>query len=209
MKQLPCKVEGHGLKYLIDPQTPSQCGHPQCIINSIAHTAKRGKKTRILWNMIVAKNLQEDCGSYITEQLLSYCQKKKEKGTPWYPIINWNWLRFKLMNFVDKNITKKKEQYGQFGETMEGLVDEADFVMDNEHKDNAYRKLLYKEMAARIEKKYGIHWVLYLQDAISMLDIVKIESERFSVISPKAKRIKSELMKWAEATDFPSKKDEP
>jgi hypothetical protein len=42
-----------------------------------------------------------------------------------------------------------------------------------------------------------------------MLDIVKIESERFSVISPKAKRIKSELMKWAEATDFPSKEEEP
>ena len=198
MKQIPCKL--HKTKHLIDPSGPSQCAHPQCLINSIAHTSKRGKKTRILWQMIVAKSLQEDCASYVLEELLVYCKKKKEKGTHWYPIINWHWLRYKLLNYVEKHINKRKAEYGEFDETMEGLVGEADYVINNEHKDNAYRKLLYKEMSDRIESKYGIHWVLYFQDAISMLDIVKIESERFSVISPKAKRIKREMMNWAEAT---------
>jgi|TARA_R100001530_G_scaffold21301_3_gene17572 hypothetical protein len=195
MKQIPCKI--HKLKYLIDPETPSQCAHPQCIINSIAHTAKRGKKTKILWQMICAKNLQEDCGSYVIEELLSYCKKKKDKGQHWYPLINWHWLRFKLLNFVDTHINKKNCDVELLEDIADASITEASFVVDNEHKDNAYRKLLYKEVADYVEGKYGAHWVLYLQDAISMLDVVKIESERFSVISPKAKAIKKDVFNWA------------
>ncbi len=198
LKLIPCKL--HGTKYLLDPNGPSQCADPQCIINTIAHTAKRSRKTRVLWQMIVAKGLQEDCGSYVLEKLLDYCKKKEAKGTPWAPLINWNWLRFKLLNYVEKHINRRKAEFGAVQEAIEGMVETADFVSEGTHGDHAYRAVLYQEVADRIEKKYGIHWVLYFQNAISMLDVVKIESKRFSVISPKAKRIRSEIMKWAEAS---------
>ena len=202
MKLLECKRCGTEHLFRKDGK-PSACANPQCLIETIAHTAKKGKKTTTVWQMICAKEMQYDCAMYVAEELIKYCNKKKEKGIEWYPVINWHWLRFKLLNYIGM-INKHKAEIPQ--ENLEAVVNATtkinkDFIEYGSGggigADHPEKAAVAREVATYIEGRWGNHWALYYMGALTMLDLVKIEGRSFSHISPKVKKVRADVLAWA------------